>query len=46
MGMPATGKQVKVSYIDFWKIKDGKCVENWVQMDIARLMQQLGAMQS
>ena len=46
MGMPATGKQVKVSYIDFWKIKDGKCVENWVQMDIAGLMQQLGAIPS
>jgi steroid delta-isomerase-like uncharacterized protein len=46
MGMPATGKQVNVQYMDFWKLKDGKCVENWVQMDIAGLMQQLGAMPS
>jgi steroid delta-isomerase-like uncharacterized protein len=46
MNMPATGKHVKVSYMDFWKIENGKCVENWVQMDIAGLMQQLGSMQS
>ena len=46
MGMPATGKHVKVQYMDFWKLKDGKCIENWVQMDIAGLMQQLGAMPS
>ncbi len=44
MGMPATGKQVKVGYMDFWKLRDGKCAENWVQMDIAGLMQQLQAM--
>ena len=46
MGMPATGKQVNVQYMDFWKLKDGKCVENWVQMDTAGLMQQLGAQPS
>ena len=44
MGMPATGKQVKVGYIDFWKLRDGKGIENWVQMDIAGLMQQLQTM--
>jgi len=41
-GIPATGKNVKIGYIDTWKIKDGKLHENWVQMDIAGLMQQLG----
>ena len=46
MGMPSTGKQVKVSFMDFWKFRNGKAVENWVQMDIAGLMQQLGAMPS
>ena len=46
MGMPATGKQVRVSYMDFWKLQNGKCMENQVQMDIAALMQQLGAMPS
>lgn len=42
MGIPATGKKVKVKYIDMWRLENGKGVENWVQMDIAGLMQQLG----
>jgi len=42
MGIPATGKNVNVKYIDMWKIKDGKLYESWVQMDNAGLMQQLG----
>src|SRR4051812_17428805 len=32
MGIPATGKQVRVDYIDFWTLDSaGKCTENWVQ---------------
>ena len=42
-GIDATGKSVKVNYLDVWKVKDGKLHENWVQMDIAGLMHQLGA---
>jgi steroid delta-isomerase-like uncharacterized protein len=42
MGIPATGKQVTVKYMDFWRFRDGKAVENWVQMDLLGLMQQLG----
>lgn len=41
-GIPATGKQVKFSYIDLWHVANGKFVENWVQMDLMGLMQQLG----
>lgn len=41
-GIPPTGKQVKVKYIDIWRVADGKMVENWVQMDQLGLMQQLG----
>ena len=44
MGAPASGKEVKVAYIDFWKIENGKCAENWVQMDMIGLMMQTGAM--
>jgi steroid delta-isomerase-like uncharacterized protein len=44
MGMPATGKQVRIEYMDLWKLKNGKAVENWVQMDNAAIMQQLGFM--
>jgi predicted ester cyclase len=41
MGKAATGKRVKVNFVDIWKIKDGKLHENWVQMDFAGLMKQL-----
>lgn len=43
MGMPATGKTVKVKYMDFWRFENGKAVENWVNIDNLGLMQQLGA---
>lgn len=43
MGIPSTGKAVRVSYMDEWRIADGKAVENWVRLDILSLMQQLGA---
>jgi predicted ester cyclase len=42
MGVPPTGKKVTVGYIDLWRFQDGKAVENWVQMDLLGLMQQLG----
>ena len=45
MGLNSTGKKVRVDYIDFWKLNNGKCEENWVQMDIAGLMQQIGSAQ-
>ena len=42
MGIPATQKQIRVDYIDWWKFQNGKAVENWAQMDIPGLMAQLG----
>lgn len=42
MGIPPTGKKVHVEYMDIWRIKDNKIVENWVVMDIMGLMIQLG----
>lgn len=42
MGIPPTGKQVRIGYIDIWRIANGKAVENWVRMDQMSLMQQLG----
>jgi steroid delta-isomerase-like uncharacterized protein len=42
MGIPPTGKAIKVSYIDIWSVESGKLKENWVQMDMLGLMQQLG----
>jgi steroid delta-isomerase-like uncharacterized protein len=42
MGIPATGKPVRIGYMDIWRFEDGKAVENWVQMDMLGMMQQLG----
>ncbi len=41
-GIAPTGKQVKVKTLDIWRVANGKAVENWVQMDMLGLMQQLG----
>ena len=46
MGVAATGKPVSANFVDFWRLRDGKAVENWVQMDLLGLMQQLGAIRS
>jgi predicted ester cyclase len=43
MGIPPTGKQVRVAYQDVWRVADGKLVENWVRLDMLAMMQQLGA---
>jgi steroid delta-isomerase-like uncharacterized protein len=43
MGIPASNKEVRIDYIDWWRFEDGKAVENWVQMDTPGLMAQLGA---
>jgi predicted ester cyclase/ketosteroid isomerase-like protein len=45
-GIPATGKQVKVRFMDLWRFEDGKVVEYWGQPDVMGLMQQLGAVPS
>ncbi len=45
-GIPPTGKQIKVKTIDIWRVANGKMVENWVQMDMLGLMQQLGVIRA
>jgi predicted ester cyclase len=42
MGIAPTGKRVKIKYIDFWKIKDGKIADNYVNVDFASVLAQLG----
>lgn len=42
MGIAPTGKRVTVRYMDFWRIKDGKVIDNWVHVDVADTMRQLG----
>jgi predicted ester cyclase len=42
MGIPPTGRSFHCTYSDIWRLEDGKGRENWVQMDMLGLMQQLG----
>jgi steroid delta-isomerase-like uncharacterized protein len=46
MNFPATGKKVKVAYVDFWKITNGKITENWVQMDMAAAFKPAASLQT
>ena len=42
LGIPATGKKVKVRYMDIWRSEGGKLVENWVLIDYIDFMNQIG----
>ncbi len=42
MGIPATGKPVKWTGTRLFRLKDGKLVEGWINLDMLGLMQQLG----
>ncbi len=42
MGIAATGKRVKIPYMDFWQVKDGRIADNPVSVDFASVLSQLG----
>jgi predicted ester cyclase len=42
MGAEGSGKTIVLKYMDFWKVKDGKIVENWVLMDVVDVFRQIG----
>ncbi len=42
MGIAATGKRVIIPYMDFWRIEDGRIKDNWVSVDFAQVLAQLG----
>jgi predicted ester cyclase len=42
MGIEPTFKRVEIRYMDFWKVKDGKIVDNWVTVDFPHVLRQLG----
>jgi len=44
MGIPATGKQVKVTGMSIFRIANGKIVEHWGENDVIGVMVQLGLM--
>jgi hypothetical protein len=35
---------VTAQYIDTWVVENGKLTDNWVQMDMLGMLQQLGVM--
>ena len=43
-GIPANGRQVDTDWITIFRLEGGKVVETWAQMDIPKMMMQLGAM--
>jgi predicted ester cyclase len=44
MGIPPTGSRVSFDVFDLLRVRDGKVVEHWNVVDMAGLLQQLGAM--
>jgi predicted ester cyclase len=42
MGMPPTGKEVALEYVDIVRFQDGKAVERWIIADRMVLLAQLG----
>lgn len=42
MGMPATGNEITVPGIDFFRVRDGQIAEHWGVSDMAAMMEQLG----
>ena len=43
MGMPPTGKEITITFMNFDRFADGKLVEHRAEVDMFGLMQQLGA---
>ena len=43
MGIPATGREVRVAVMDIGRWRDGKGVEHWGTTDMLSLLQQIGA---
>jgi steroid delta-isomerase-like uncharacterized protein len=42
MGIPATGRSVKVTIIDIFRVSGGKIAEHWGAVDSGAMMEQLG----
>ena len=44
MGIPATNKEVETAGIAIHRVREGKIVEYWSVSDVARVLQQVGAL--
>jgi predicted ester cyclase len=45
-GVPATGRPIELSGINMFKVKDGRVVAQWAELDFFGLLQQIGAIPS
>ena len=44
LGVPPTGKHVRIGGISIFRLAEGKIAEHWEQLDRLTLMQQLGVL--
>jgi steroid delta-isomerase-like uncharacterized protein len=44
MGIPASNKQIETDGITIHRIRDGRIVEYWSVVDVAHILQQIGAL--
>jgi predicted ester cyclase len=44
MGIPPTGKRIRVEGMNFYKLSNGRVTDLWTQYDGVGMLQQLGAM--
>jgi len=42
-GVPATGRSIELRGINMFRVKDGRVVEQWAELDMLGLLQQIGA---
>jgi steroid delta-isomerase-like uncharacterized protein len=42
-GVPATGRSVELRGINMFRVKEGRVVEQWAELDMLGLLQQIGA---
>jgi predicted ester cyclase len=40
--VPATGRRVRLQYVDIMRVRDGRIVEHWLSMDQLSFLRQLG----
>ena len=43
MGIPASGQEVRIEGMNFYRLRDGRVTDIWTQFDGVAMMQQLGA---
>jgi steroid delta-isomerase-like uncharacterized protein len=42
-GVPATGRSIELTGINMFRVKDGRVLEQWAELDMLGLLQQIGA---